>query len=281
MHTEINGIFSSLICQLLNYWSDLFEPGHYKNKTISLLNTRWQKYPDNFSRHWHWLSCSFRPVLFCLPPQLALYHSCSWTCCCSNQSADCYGTTSISCSVMTATKNTSDGKTGTAWCSRWSTPTVWHVCGGTKRWGVFLSYYDWHGNVTVTTFALPGLCPTESRQHDVRKNVPRSATLLQAERHQEGTRTEAPLQVCLPPDARSFSPPSSRTRKMCIDPSASFLHDIRFLKLPSGAKRLAVDRGGSAERTPPRDQDFEELSPESSEDHFEVSPDRTSPQPPS
>lgn len=64
---------------------------------------------------------------------------------------------------------------------------------------------------------------------------------------------------------------------------ASFLHVIRFLKLPNGAKRPAADRGGSTEHTPPRDQDFEESSPayESSEDHFEVSPDRTSPQPPS
>lgn len=58
---------------------------------------------------------------------------------------------------------------------------------------------------------------------------------------------------------------------------------FRFLKLPNGAKRPAADRGGSTEHTPPRDQDFEESSPayESSEDHFEVSPDRTSPQPPS
>lgn len=56
---------------------------------------------------------------------------------------------------------------------------------------------------------------------------------------------------------------------------------FRFLKLPNGVKRLAVDRGSSTEHTPPRDQDYEELSPESSENHFEVSPDRTSPQPPS
>lgn len=50
------------------------------------------------------------------------------------QNADCCGTTFISCCVTIVTKNTSDGKTGTAWCSGWSTPMDWHVCGGTRRW---------------------------------------------------------------------------------------------------------------------------------------------------
>lgn len=71
--------------------------------------------------------------------------------------------------------------------------------------------------------------------------------------------------------------PFDLTRKICVNTFASFLHAIRFLKLPNGAKRLAAEHGSPTEHTPLRDQDFEELSPQSSEDHFEVSPDRTSP----
>lgn len=74
--------------------------------------------------------------------------------------------------------------------------------------------------------------------------------------------------------------PFVTTKKICTNAFASFLHAIRFLKIPNGAKRLAADGGRSTERTPPRDQDFEGLSTVSSKAHFEISPDRTSPQPP-
>lgn len=57
---------------------------------------------------------------------------------------------------------------------------------------------------------------------------------------------------------------------------------FRFLKLPQDIKKPLADCGESSEHTPPQDGDFPHSSPahEFSEDHFEVSPDRASPQPP-
>uniref|UniRef100_A0A3P8P593 Transcription factor ETV6 n=1 Tax=Astatotilapia calliptera TaxID=8154 RepID=A0A3P8P593_ASTCA len=57
---------------------------------------------------------------------------------------------------------------------------------------------------------------------------------------------------------------------------------FRFLKLPQDIKKQQVEASGALEHTPPHDGDFPDSSPtqEFSEDHFEVSPDRTSPQPP-
>ncbi|XP_040007937.1 transcription factor ETV7 isoform X1 [Xiphias gladius] len=56
---------------------------------------------------------------------------------------------------------------------------------------------------------------------------------------------------------------------------------FRFLKLPNSSKQQA-DPAGSPEHTPPSDGDFPDSSPshEFSGDHFEVSPDRASSQPP-
>ncbi|XP_044065694.1 transcription factor ETV7 isoform X2 [Siniperca chuatsi] len=57
---------------------------------------------------------------------------------------------------------------------------------------------------------------------------------------------------------------------------------FRFLKLPQGIRKPQADPAESPEHTPPQDGDFPDNSPthEFSEDHFEVSPDRASPQPP-
>ncbi|KAG8002644.1 Transcription factor ETV7 [Nibea albiflora] len=57
---------------------------------------------------------------------------------------------------------------------------------------------------------------------------------------------------------------------------------FRFLKLPQDNRKPMVDPAESPEYTPPQDRDFPDSSPahEFSEDHFEVSPDRASPQPP-
>ncbi|XP_023134002.2 transcription factor ETV7 [Amphiprion ocellaris] len=57
---------------------------------------------------------------------------------------------------------------------------------------------------------------------------------------------------------------------------------FRFLKLPQDIKKQQVEAGLSPEHTPPQDGDFPDSSPvrEFNEDHFEVSPDRTSPQTP-
>ncbi|XP_006785882.1 transcription factor ETV7 [Neolamprologus brichardi] len=57
---------------------------------------------------------------------------------------------------------------------------------------------------------------------------------------------------------------------------------FRFLKLPQDIRKQQVEASGSLEQTPPHNGDFPDSSPtqEFSEDHFEVSPDRTSPQPP-
>ncbi|KAM9350851.1 transcription factor ETV7 [Symphorus nematophorus] len=57
---------------------------------------------------------------------------------------------------------------------------------------------------------------------------------------------------------------------------------FRFLKLPQDVRRPLADAADSPEHTPPQDRDFPDSSPahEFSEDHFEVSPDRASPQPP-
>ncbi|TKS77651.1 Transcription factor ETV7 ETS translocation variant 7 ETS-related protein [Collichthys lucidus] len=57
---------------------------------------------------------------------------------------------------------------------------------------------------------------------------------------------------------------------------------FRFLKLPQDNRKPMVDPAESPEYTPPQDQDFLDSSPahEFSEDHFEVSPDHASPQPP-
>ncbi|XP_041860439.1 transcription factor ETV7 isoform X2 [Melanotaenia boesemani] len=55
---------------------------------------------------------------------------------------------------------------------------------------------------------------------------------------------------------------------------------FRFLKLPQGIRKQQADAAGSPGRTPPQDGDFQDNSPvhEFIEDHFEVSPDRASPQ---
>ncbi|XP_070766738.1 transcription factor ETV7 isoform X2 [Enoplosus armatus] len=55
---------------------------------------------------------------------------------------------------------------------------------------------------------------------------------------------------------------------------------FRFLKLPQGISRPQADPVESPEHTPPENGDFPDSSPthEFSEDHFEVSPDRASPQ---
>ncbi|XP_038578439.1 transcription factor ETV7 isoform X2 [Micropterus salmoides] len=57
---------------------------------------------------------------------------------------------------------------------------------------------------------------------------------------------------------------------------------FRFLKLPQGVRKLQADPAESPEHSPPQDGDFPNGSPthEFSEDNFEVSPDRASPQPP-
>ncbi|XP_008284349.1 transcription factor ETV7 isoform X2 [Stegastes partitus] len=56
---------------------------------------------------------------------------------------------------------------------------------------------------------------------------------------------------------------------------------FRFLKLPQDIKKQQVDTSASPEHTPPQDGDFADSSPihDFSEDRFEVSPDRASPQP--
>lgn len=45
----------------------------------------------------------------------------------------------------------------------------------------------------------------EQRQYDLRENVPCFASLLQAEHHQKGARTEVPLQVSAPYSLSSLS----------------------------------------------------------------------------
>lgn len=57
---------------------------------------------------------------------------------------------------------------------------------------------------------------------------------------------------------------------------------FRFLKLPQNSRRAQADPAESPEHTPPENGDFTDSSPahDFSEDHFEVSPDRASPQPP-
>ncbi|XP_053174247.1 transcription factor ETV7 isoform X3 [Scomber japonicus] len=57
---------------------------------------------------------------------------------------------------------------------------------------------------------------------------------------------------------------------------------FRFLKTPQDIKKQQADPPESPEHTPPQDRDFTDSSPahEFIDDHFEVSPDRVSPQPP-
>ncbi|XP_018523596.1 LOW QUALITY PROTEIN: transcription factor ETV7 [Lates calcarifer] len=57
---------------------------------------------------------------------------------------------------------------------------------------------------------------------------------------------------------------------------------FRFLRLPQDIRKPEADPAESPEHTPPPNGDFPDspLTHEFSEDHFEVSPDRTSPQPP-
>ncbi|XP_014855400.1 PREDICTED: transcription factor ETV7-like isoform X1 [Poecilia mexicana] len=57
---------------------------------------------------------------------------------------------------------------------------------------------------------------------------------------------------------------------------------FRFLKLPQDIRKHQIDTSGSPDHTPPQDVDFADSSPlqDLSDDHFEVSPDRASPQPP-
>ncbi|XP_068997448.1 transcription factor ETV7 [Embiotoca jacksoni] len=56
---------------------------------------------------------------------------------------------------------------------------------------------------------------------------------------------------------------------------------FRFLKLPQDIRKQQVDAAGTPQHTPPQDGDYPDTSPinEFSQDHFEVSPDRVSPQP--
>ncbi|XP_070695788.1 transcription factor ETV7 [Pempheris klunzingeri] len=58
---------------------------------------------------------------------------------------------------------------------------------------------------------------------------------------------------------------------------------FRFLKLPQDVRKPQADPAESPEHTSPQDGDFPDssLAHEFSENHFEVSPDRASPQPPS
>ncbi|XP_026188149.1 transcription factor ETV7 isoform X2 [Mastacembelus armatus] len=55
---------------------------------------------------------------------------------------------------------------------------------------------------------------------------------------------------------------------------------FRFLKLPQDIRKQQTDNAESPEHTPPQDGDSSPTH-EFTEDHFEVSPDRASPQPPS
>ncbi|KAM7411826.1 hypothetical protein PAMA_021687 [Pampus argenteus] len=57
---------------------------------------------------------------------------------------------------------------------------------------------------------------------------------------------------------------------------------FRFLKTPQDIRKQQADPLESPEHTPPQDGDFPESSPahEFSDDHFEISPDHASPQPP-
>ncbi|XP_044207582.1 transcription factor ETV7 isoform X2 [Thunnus albacares] len=57
---------------------------------------------------------------------------------------------------------------------------------------------------------------------------------------------------------------------------------FRFLKTPQDIRKQQAEPQESPEHTPPQDKDFTDSSPthEFSDDHFEVSPDRASPQPP-
>ncbi|XP_054905558.1 transcription factor ETV7 isoform X2 [Poeciliopsis prolifica] len=57
---------------------------------------------------------------------------------------------------------------------------------------------------------------------------------------------------------------------------------FRFLKLPQDIRKHHMDTSESPEHTPPQDVDFADSSSlqDLSDDHFEVSPDRASPQPP-
>lgn len=116
---------------------------------------------------------------------------------------------------------------------------------------------------------------TAQRKYDLWKDVPCFAALLQAEHHQERAWTKTALQVwvlfC------SFS--------ACICTTIPHTHTIsaflwRFLKLPK-KKNLLTDHSKIAEDT--QDEDLEDPGSPSdlSEDHFEVSPDRASPDPPS
>lgn len=62
----------------------------------------------------------------------------------------------------------------------------------------------------------------------------------------------------------------------------SILSLLRFLKLPHDIRKPLVDHGESPDHTPPQDKEFKDTSPahKLSEGHFEVSPHRASPQPP-
>lgn len=64
--------------------------------------------------------------------------------------------------------------------------------------------------------------------------------------------------------------------------TVSCLASVRFLKLPQDIRKTQTEPAESPEHTPPQDGEFPDSSPthEFSEDHFEVSPDRVSPQTP-
>lgn len=120
-----------------------------------------------------------------------------------DQSADCSGTMCISCCVMTATRNTFDGKIQTAWCSGSSTPMGLHVSGGTTRLVLRSVFQGWgtathrEGLKIVQDQDNVWSLFAEPTQYDIRENVPCFAALLQAEHHQKRARTKTPLQVCL------------------------------------------------------------------------------------
>lgn len=100
--------------------------------------------------------------------------------------------------------------------------------------------------------------------------------IIKKERGQKLLFRSPSLSFC--PSVSLFSP-----QKTCrVTDIVSRLASVRFLKLPQDIRKQQIDPAESPEHTPTQDGEFPESSPvhEFSEDHFEVSPDRASPQTP-
>lgn len=211
-------------------------------------------------------------------------------CCCFNhcQSADYCGTMCISSCVTSVTKNTSDGKTRAAWCSGWSIQMGWHVSGETTRWASRSLWCIKHRklNTHMETQILRDLDDVwsllQNRDNMTYEKMSRALrhyyklNIIKKERGQKLLFRSLSFLFVI---QFLYSPHRKTCRFIVI---VSCLASIRFLKLPQDIRKQQIDPAESPEHTPPEDREFPDSSPvhEFSEDHFEVSPDRASPQTP-